>query len=249
MLLNNIYKDPYKFSISVLDAVSSHLLPYNKFVPFLYQQSIQVTPDMFPARPADRSQMSRLLYKWDERPYVKGLPEGKVMRCEEAELHRFICKQYKNKLSSALYHPPMHLVFRWQQYGGEEGAKAAAMQAQQDFNARYGLWRNQYRVAYDELTDAYFLQVKVNHQFSECTFHCDIEDADLIFASNWYLTHNSYKDDFTDRKYRYTLRQRDENGKPRRDTSLPKLLFPDVPRRHYVDNNVFNNRRYNLQAK
>lgn len=249
MLLNKLDKDPQKFAIKVLDAVSSHLLPYNQFVPLLYQQNIQVTPDMYPARPSDRSQMSRLLYKWDERPYVGGVPEGRVVRCEESELHRFICKQYRHKLTSTLYHPPLHLVFRWSQPGGEVGAQEAAVKAQREFNTRYGLWRNQYRVAYDELTDSYFLQVKVNHHFSECTFHCDIQDADAIFSSNWYLTHNTYQDEFKDIKYRYTIRQRDANGKLLKDTSLPKLLFPEEQRRNYVDNDVLNNRRYNLQPK
>ena len=250
MLLNNIYKDPKKFSIKVLDAISQHLVPYNLYVPILHVQAIKITSDMYPVKPPDRSQLYKVLFQHDTRPFVGGIPVGRVVRNPESEQHRFICKQLRHKLVSAWYHPPIHLVFPWKNHGGEQGALEAATQSQKEFTEKYGAWRNQYRVHYDELTDAYFLQVRVNHFFSECVFECDLDDIPALFSVNWFLTHHAYKDRWDETKYKYSLRQRDEvTGKPMKDTSIPRLLFPDVPRRLYVDNNVLNNRRYNLQLK
>ncbi|CAG9333233.1 unnamed protein product [Blepharisma stoltei] len=244
MLLNTPFKLPERFLIPVLDAISDHKLPHTVNVPALYKQKIEVTEDMYPERPKSRSQLYLRLNPMIQKPWIGGFPIGKIVEEKENQAYKFIAKKYNVDIYKLEYNPPIHLTFKWSEYGGEEQAHAEALAAQKKFTELYKASRNQYRVSYCELTDAFFLQVRINHIFPNILFECDIDDARAIFEHDWYLVQNEFKNKFDDVKYRYRLVQKDE--KMKKGKSITKFLFPADKFREYEDNNVFNCRKYNL---
>jgi hypothetical protein len=239
MLVNTPNKTPSKWVIKVLDAVSAHLLPYNWRVPLLYTQSIQVTPDMYPPKPPDRSQLYKSLHSPVEMPWVGGVPLGRVKSDLESQNVRLIVKQFRHKVHTDNYNPPLHLKFPWDKYGGQEGALQAALAAQRDFTEQHKAWLNQFRVAYDELRDEFFLEVSLHHFFPQASFRCDLEDVPVIFASEWHIVHRSFTDFFKNKKHRYHIMSL---GEP--IVEITERLKGRAMK--YKDNNVLNSRRYNL---
>ena len=246
MLLNKPFGEPSKYAIQVLDFITSHKLPYSPNVPVLYPQDIILSPENYPQKPPDRSQLYRYLHPPEENPWLGGSPIGKILVHKEKELHKLIVKQFKHKLSSEIYNPPLHLTFKWADFGGESETMTKAMEEQKNFNDKHKTWRNQYRVRYCELTDMFYLQVRINHIFPYSFFECDIQDCKEIFAHYWYLNHVAFVDEFEDNMLRYQLVQKSfENNVVKKGISITRVLFPEGQKAHY-DNNVLNCRRSNL---
>lgn len=239
MLINNPNKVPSKWGIKVLDSISEHLLPYNWRVALLHRQTINVTPDMFPSKPPDRSQLYKSLYPPEEMPWIGGVPLGKIKEELERENFRLIVKQFRHKVETEFYNPPLHLNFAWHKYGGKEAALEAAKQAQSEFTDKHQAWLNQYRVAYDELRDDFYFEVKVHHFFAKASFLCDLVDAPLIFQRDWHIVHNSYQDYFETVKHRYRLLNLTGDIPEITETLKRKVC-------KHKDNNLLNCRRYNL---
>jgi hypothetical protein len=245
MILNKPLGDASKYAINILDFITPHKLPFNPYVPLLYIQDIKITPEIYPDRPPDRSQLYRHLNPPEENPWLGGVPIGKIISQREDELHKLVVKKFKHKLSSEIYNPPLHLTFKWKDYGGEAQALEKTLEEQKNFNDKYNTWRNKYRIRYCELTDMFFLQVRVNHMFPYAVFECDIQDSQLIFSNYWYLYYADFIDEFEETLIRYHIVQKSFGNKVTKGLSITKLLFPKG-RRVHEDNNVFNCRRYNL---
>ena len=246
MQLNKPFAEPSKYAIKVLDFISTHKLPFHPYVPVVYMQNISLTPEMYPAKPPDRSQLYRHLNPPEENPWNGGVPVGKIVIQKEKELHKLIIKQFKHKLSSEMYNPPLHLTFHWKDYGGEMQTLEKAIEEQRIFNNKHNSWRNQYRIRYCELTDMFFLQVRINHMFPYAAFECDIIDIESIFSNYWYFNHVAYYDEQEEDLIRYHLIQKNfEEGKVKNGKSITRHLFAEG-QRVYEDNNVLNCRRYNL---
>jgi hypothetical protein len=248
MLLGKPFGEPSRYAIKVLDFISQHKLPYSPYVPILYTQDIKITPEMYPPKPPDRSQLYRHLNPPEENPWLGGVSIGKIIVQKETELHRLIIKQFKHKISSEIYNPPFHKTYHWKDFGGETQAMSALDADHKNFCDKYNAWRNRYRVRYCEFTDMFFLQVKVNHFFPYACFECDIEDAQNIFSKNWYLHAVTYLDEYEEEMVRHHIVQKTFEGKSiKKGTSLTRFLFPSG---QYIpfDNNVLNCRRSNLVA-
>lgn len=245
MLLNKPFADASKYAITVLDSISSHKLPFNKYVPVLYPQNIIITPDMYPDKPPDRSQLYRHLHPPVENPFLGGVPIGKILTQPEKELSKLIFKQFKHNLSSEIYNPPLHLTFHWKDYGGESKALEKLLEEQKAFNDKHNAWRNKFRVRYCELTDMFYLQVRINHMFPYAFFECDIQDIEVIFSVPWYFNIVSFVDKFDETLYRYHLIQKTFGKTVVNGESITRVLYP-TGQRLFEDNNVLNCRRYNL---
>jgi hypothetical protein len=250
MQTKNILQAPSRFNIKILDHFSPFQLPFSKYSPLLYKQQIQVTPDMFPDKPATRSQLYLHFNPLIHKAWVGGIPIGKVVENTESQLYRFDCKQYRSKYYLLQYHPALHKTFPWKNFETKQDAFEGALQTQRDFNDKYKAWRNQYRVSYCELTDRFFLQVRVNHFFPEAVFECDIEDIDLIFSKEWYLKEHKLTDKYGETKYKYDIVSGSfiySNGirKFKKEIYMTRLLSEERAIK-YHDTNVFNNRRNNL---
>lgn len=245
MQLSKPFKDASKFSIKVLDFITRHTLPYNPLVPLLYKQDISVTPEIYPPKPPDRSQLYLHLNPPAENQWLGGVPIGKILIEDQKEQHKLIAKQFKHKLSSEIYNPPLHLTYKWKDFGGQTEAMNKLLEDQREFNNKHKAWRNQYRVRYCELTDMFFLQVKVNHIFPDAVFECDIEDITKIFSLNWYLHQVEYKDKYEEKMIRNWIVQRDPMNIKKKGMAINKFLAENGTK-VFDDNNVLNCRRSNL---
>lgn len=245
MQLSKPFNDASKYAITVLDFITRHKLPYNPYIPLLYRQNISVSPEIYPAKPPDRSQLYRHLNPPEENQWLGGVPIGKILIEDQKEQFKLIAKQFKHKLTSDLYNPPLHLTYKWKDFGGETQAMDKLLEDQREFNNKHNSWRNQYRVRYCELTDMFFLQMKVNHMFPYALFECDIEDISRIFELNWYLHHVGYTDIYNEQMVRHLIVQRDPENMKKKGVSITRWMFEKGIKVFY-DNNVLNCRRSNL---
>ena len=71
-------------------------------------------------------------------PWTGGIPSGRITS-DAPDKHRFIIKKYKHKLHSEIYNPPFHKIYE---------TLDEAEEAQREFNDKYRIWRNRYRVVY-----------------------------------------------------------------------------------------------------
>lgn len=246
MLLKKPFTEPWKYTIACIDAVTSHQIPYNPYVPLLYKQTIEITPEKFPEKPPDKSQLYRSLHPPQEKPWEGGVPVGRIKEIPELKHTRLDIKQYKHRLVMKAYNPPLSVKFPWEDSGSREKAFEDAKTTQTAFNDKYGSWRNQHRVSYCELSDSYFLQVRVNHMFPECLFECDLEDIGMIFSYDWYMYSVKFTDKWEDKKYHYRLVLKHlENSKWKKGETLTRMMIPKGKVLQY-DNNLLNFRRNNL---
>jgi hypothetical protein len=245
MQLQKPLTDASKYAITVLDFITRHQIPFNPYVPLLFKQEIHLSAEDYPEKPPDRSQLYRHLNPPAENAWLGGVPVGKVLTEESKKRYKLIAKQYKHRLSSDIYNPPLHLTYNWDDFGSESEAMEKLLKDQKDFNDKHKTWRNQYRIRYCELTDLFFLQVRVNHMFPYACFECDIEDCKRIFENSWYLNQVEYLDNFSEKMLRNHIVMRDPNNVKAKGMSIFRLLFENGSRIPF-DNNVLNCRKNNL---
>lgn len=112
MLLNTPFRDPDRYLIPVLDAISSHKLPHSFYVPTLYKQKINITQDMYPERPESRSQIYRRLNPPVDMPWKGGVPIGRIIKNQNEENYKLIAKKFNVQVYKLEYNPPLHLTFK-----------------------------------------------------------------------------------------------------------------------------------------
>lgn len=245
MQLNKPLTDASKYAITVFDFITRHNLPFNPNVPLLYKQEIDIFPENYPEKPPDRSQLYRHLNPPAENPWLGGVPIGKILTEESKRQYKLVAKQFKHNLTSEIYNPPLHMTYKWDELGGESAAIDKLLKDQKEFNDKHKTWRNQYRVRYCELTDMFYLQVRVNHMFPYACFECDIEDCKKIFESYWYIHQVEYIDSFSEKMFRHYIVKKDPNNVHKRGMNIFRLFFEKGGMIPY-DNNVFNCRKSNL---
>ena len=239
MLLKKPLSEPSKYLVKVLDANSAHMLPHSKYVPLIYPQAIELTPEMYPERPASTSQLFLYYNPIELREWTGGVPIGRIIQEERTELTRLVIRQFRHKLYSLIYNPPYARRFLWKDYGSREAATTAAEEAQKEFCDKHNVWRNMYRINFCEFTESFYLEVKVNHFFPEAVFECDFEDIETIFSRAWYLRHYKFTDKWENSKVMFSVRTQDK-------MLMPRILFPTEKDLVYYDNNVLNSRRSNF---